>query len=197
MVGKRLFIGFGLVTALVIPLVACFGDVGGGKGSSQGADRMTVSPSHPSIPAGGGGIVTVTVSRYLSQAPRILGPLTLSLDQAPAGVTGSGSIAANLSTGTLSLLVEGSVTPRTIQGLRVKAAGGGTMAVAVFDLTVAPPLPSGQIRADLVQASGGAQRGGNLVNTPVVQEPVAATTASDAAKFEAARHGFHPSTPSN
>jgi hypothetical protein len=158
---------------------------------------VTVSPSHLSVPAGGGGYVTVTVSRPLPPAATSQEALTLSLDQAPTGVTGSGTIAANASTGTLSLLVDGAVTPQTLTALHVKATGSVLSGQTTFDLTIAAALPAGQLRADLVQASGQRQQGGTLANTPVVQEPVAATPAADTAQTEAARHGFHPATPAN
>jgi len=139
----------------------------------------------------------VTTTRVLPHFPADQGPLALSLDQPPAGVAGSGSIAADQTTGTLSVWVDASVAPQTLQGLRVKVSGASASAVARFDLTVAPPLPPGELRADLVQASGGRQQGGTLANAPVVQEPVAATPAADAAQVQSLRHGFHPSVPSN
>jgi hypothetical protein len=155
--------------------------------------QVQVSPSSLSIPAGGGGFVTVTATR----TPGAQGPLTLSLDQPPPGLVGSGTIAGNDSTGTLALWVDPSVAPQAIPNLRVKASEGTAEAETVFALTVAPPLPLGLVRPDLVQAGGGTQQGGSLVNTPVAQEPVATTTASDPAKVVVVRHGFHPSVPYN
>jgi hypothetical protein len=186
-----------LVAALVIPLSACFGEHKNGRSSASSALSVTVSPSHLSVPVGGGGYVAITVSRPLPQVTATQEALTLSLDQAPVGVTGSGTIAANQSTGTLSLLVASSVTPQTLQGLRVKAVGSTLSGQTTFDLTISAALPAGQLRADLVQASGKVQQGGTLVNTPVALEPVAATTAADAAQTESTRHGFHPAVPSN
>ena len=186
----------GLVAGLLLPLLACFG------GSHQaatvnGAFLVQVSPGSLSIPAGGGAFATVTTARALPHFPSNQGPLTLALDQAPAGVTGSGTIAADRTSGTLALLVDASVAPQAYRSLRVTVSGGGQTAVATFDLTVAAPLPPGQIRADLVQASGARQQGGTYGNTPVVQEPVAATAATDAAQVQTVRHGFHPAVPSN
>lgn len=188
--------GAGLVAGLLLPLLACFG---GSRqaATANGAFLVQVSPGSLSIPAGGGGFATVTTARALPHFPNNQGPLTLALDQAPAGVTGSGTIAADHTSGSLALLVDASVAPQAYRSLRVKVSGGGQTAVATFDLTVAPPLPPGQIRADLVQASGARQQGGTYGNTPVVQEPVAATTATDAAQVQTVRHGFHPAVPSN
>lgn len=198
---KRLLASLCFAAALVIPLTACLGSKGGSPSSSTAISLLGVSPSHLSIPAGGGGYIAVTVTRYLPRAVDLQGPLILALDHAPAGVRGSGSIAADRSTGTLALWVDESVTPRTIEGLCVRAAMGkavGERGVsASFDLTIAPALPVGQISADRVQASGAPQGGGNLVNIPTAQEPVAATTASDPAHFIVVRHGVSQSTPSN
>lgn len=193
-IGKILVAG--LMAALVLPQTACLG--GGGDGAlSSGALQVQVSPSNLSVPAGGGGFLTVTTTRPVLAFLGVQGPLVLSLDQAPAGVTGSGSIAVDASSGTLSLWVDASVAPQAIQGLRVKATGGNVVAEAAFTLTIAPALAPGQLRADLVQASGGFQQGGGRVNTPVVQEPVAATPSTDGAQILVVRHGFLPAVPSN
>jgi hypothetical protein len=189
--------GAGLVTGLLLPLLACLGGNRQASSPATGVYQVQVSPGRLSIPAGGGGYATVTIPRTLPHVPDTQGPLTLSLDQAPAGVTGSGSIPADRSTGMLALVVDGAVAPQALLGLRVKVSGGGRVALGTFDLLVTAPLPPGQLSADLVQASGQAQQGGTLANTPVVQEPVAAIPASDAAQVQAVRPGFHPAVPSN
>lgn len=181
-----------LVVVLALPLAGCFGGRHDGESRSEGSFQVQVTPAGLVIPAGGGGFVTVTAPRPLPHFLAYQGPLTLALDGAPAGVTGSGSIAADHASGTLMLSVDASVAPRTIQGLRVVARGGNAVAEVSFALTVAPPLPPGQLRADGVQASGRAQSGGTLANTPVIQEPVAATSATDAAKVVGVRHGYLP-----
>jgi len=188
--------GAGLVIGLLLPLTAC---LGGSRAASTatGALLVQVSPGSLSIPSGGSGYVSVTTARALPHVPNDAGVLTLTLDQAPAGVTGSGTIPADRSTGTLTLAVDASVAPQTLQGLRVKVTSPTRVALATFDLIIAPPLPPGEIRADLVQAGGGAQQGGIYANTPVVQEPVAARPASDAAQVQTLRPGFHPAMPSN
>lgn len=186
-----------LAVVLTLPLAGCFGGKHDEGRSSTGSFQVQVTPAGLVIPAGGGGFVTVTAPRPLPHFLDYQGPLTLTLDGAPAGVTGSGSIAADHSSGTLALQVDASVAPRTIQGLRVVARGGSAVAEVTFALTVAPPLPPGQIRADLVQASGRAQTGGTLANTPVIQEPVAARSATDAAQVVAVRHGFDPTAASH
>lgn len=186
------FVGATLVGTLVLAMLGCFG--GNGKRTSRdGHPSLMVGPSSLSIPAGGGGAVVVTTSRPLPHAIDYQGALALSLDGAPAGVTGSGTIASDRSTGTLSLWVDASVSPQTVQNLRVKATGGRLVVETGFQLTIAPPLPPGEIRADQVQAGGRAQQGGTLANTPIIQEPVAATPATTPAQVEAVRHGFDPS----
>lgn len=181
-----------LVIALLLPLAGCLGGKDHGSSRTEGSFRVEVTPAGLIIPAGGGGFVTVTTARPLPHVLDYQGALTLSLEGAPAGVRGSGSISADHTSGTLALQVDASVAPGTIRGLRVLASGGGTAAQATFDLTVAPPLPPGQIRTDGVQASGRAQQGGTLANTPVIQEPVAATPAADTAQVVAVRPGFDP-----
>ena len=189
------FAAIGLAAALLLPLTAC---MGGNRESTftTGAFQVQVNPTSLSIPAGGSGYLTVTATRPLPHALDYQGPLALSLVGAPAGVQAIGTLAPDQSSATLTLWVDGSVAPRTIPNLQVMASGGGASAEVSFALTVAPPLPPGQLRADLVQASGGLQQGGTLANTPVALEPVAATTASDAAQVEAVRHGFFPAVPS-
>ena len=181
-----------LVVVLALPMAGCLGGKHDDGPRAAGSFQVQVTPAGLIIPAGGGGFVTVTAPRPLPHFLAYQGPLTLALDGAPAGVTGSGTIAADHASGTLALAVDASVAPRTIQGLRVVARGGDAVAEVTFDLTVAPPLPPGQLRTDGVQASGRSQSGGTLANTPVIQEPVAATSATDAAKVVGVRHGYLP-----
>ncbi|HEX9009657.1 MAG TPA: hypothetical protein VF804_04760 [Holophagaceae bacterium] len=193
----RCFAAAALVTALALPLAGCFGGKHEDGPRSAGSFQVQATPAGLIIPAGGGGFVTVTTTRPLPHFLDYQGPLTLSLDGAPAGITGSGSITADHTSGTLALQVDAAVPPQVIQALRVKAVGGGAVAEVAFALTIAPPLPPGQIRADLVQASGRAQTGGTLANTPVIQEPVAARSATDTAQVVAVRHGFDPNAASH
>ncbi len=181
-----------LVAVLALPLAGCFGGKHDEASRSAGSFQVQVTPAGLIIPAGGGGFVTVTTARPLPHFLDYQGALTLALEGAPAGVRGSGSITADHTSGTLALQVDASVAPGTIRGLRVVASGGNTLAMASFDLTVAPPLPPGQLRTDGVQASGALQTGGALANSPVALEPVAATTAADAAKVVGLRHGYLP-----
>jgi len=190
-------VSLSILAIFALPLAGCLGDQDGHRSSASSDLQVTVSPSQLSVPAGGGGYVTITATRPVLRLGAYRTPLTLNLEQAPVGVNGSGTIAGDQSTGTLTLWVDAAVAPQSIQGLRIKATGGGLAAIRGFDLTIAPPLPPGHIRADLVQASGGLQKGGTLTNTPLAQEPVAATPASDAARVQATRHGFHPNGPIN
>lgn len=124
------------------------------------------------------------------------GSLSLVLEGAPAGVGASGTIAPNGTSGTLSFWVDASVAPQSLPHLRVRASSGGVSGSAPFGLTIDPPLPPGQISPNGVQASGQAQTGGALANTPVIQEPVAATNASDSVQVVGVRHGYYPSATS-
>lgn len=154
---------------------------------------LSVSPAALSIPAGGGGFATVTVARTGGFGDAI----TLSLDGAPAGVVGSGALAATAQTAQMALWVAREVAPQSLDLLKVKGTAGTLTRTGTFKLVIAPPLPPGQISADLVQASGGVQRAGTLENTGMAQEPVKAGTAKDAAGTVEVRHGFQPSGRSN
>lgn len=182
---------------ILLGLAGCSGGHREGSRIQDGAFQVQVSPASLSIPAGGGGFVTVSAARPLPHYLDYQGDLSLSLQGAPAGVRASGTLAADHTAGTLALYVDASVAPANLANLRVVASGGGWTASAPFQLAVAPALPPGQIRADGVQASGQAQAGGTLANTPVIQEPVAATSAQDSVQVLAVRHGFLPDAPTH
>lgn len=122
------------------------------------------------------------------------GAVSLALDGAPAGVVGNGTIAASAGTGQLSLLVDATVAPQNLDAIHLKGTAGSLTQMAAFRLVVAPALPPGQIRPDLVQASGVTQRAGSLENAAVAQEALGATTSKDAGGTTEVRHGFDPST---
>ena len=195
MLRNRRFLAVGLLATLLLTLTACMGE-NRESTFTTGAFQVQVNPSRLSIPSGGSGYVTVSATWPLPHALDYQGPLALSLVGAPAGVQATGTLAPDQASATLTLWVDGSVAPQTIPNLQLVASGGGATAEVSFALTIAPPLPPGQLRADLVQASGGLQQGGTLANAPFALEPVAATTASDAAQVEAVRHGFFPAVPS-
>lgn len=154
---------------------------------------MSVSPAAVGIPAGGGGFVTVTIARTGGFADAV----NLSLEGAPVGVLGNGTVAASAQTAQLSLLVAREVAPQSLEALRVKGSSGPLTQTGTFKLVIAAPLPPGQISADFVQASGGAQRAGPMENTGLAQEPVKAGTARDASGTVEVRHGFQPSGRTN
>ena len=181
-----------VVPAALLLLCACHG----GRSSSvppAPSFTVSVSPTALSIPAGGGGFATVTIARHNGFAEAV----TLSLDGAPAGVLGSGTVTATAQTAQLALLVAREVAPQSLDTLRVKGTAGTLTQSGTFKLVIAAPLPPGQISADLVQASGGVQRAGAIENTGMVQEPVKAGTAKDASGTVEVRHGFNPSGRTN
>ena len=106
---------------------------------------------------------------------------------------GSGSVPTGAQTAQLALLVGREVAPQTLEALKVKGSAGSQSQSASFRLVVAAPLPIGQVRPDLVQASGGVQRAGTLENAGMASEPVRAGTARDAGGLLEVRHGFLPS----
>ena len=123
--------------------------------------------------------------------------VVLSLDGAPAGIVGSGIVASGAMTGQLSLIVASGVAPQTLDAVRLKGTSGGLTQVATFKLVVASALPTGQIRADQVQASGGTQAAGMIVNTSIAMEPVAVVSTKDAAGTTEVRTGFKPNGTPN
>ena len=103
------------------------------------AIALTVSPTTVGIAAGSSGPATVTIART-----NFTGDVTLTLEGAPAGVTGTFSpAAANGTTSILTIQVAGSVTPATIP-LTIRGTGTGvTAATAALSVTVtAAPAPS-------------------------------------------------------
>ncbi len=103
------------------------------------AIALSLSPTTVSIAAGSSGLATVTIART-----NFTGDVTLTLEGAPAGVTGTFSpAAANGTTSTLTVQVAGSVTPATIP-LTIRGTGTGvTAAAAALSVTVtAAPGPS-------------------------------------------------------
>ena len=184
----------GLQCLLFISVLGCHG--GGGSGTTAPPPpsfTLALSPPNLSIPAGGGGYATVTVTRISGFAEAI----TLSLDGAPTGVVGKGTVAGSARTGQLALLVAPDVAPQSLDTLRVKGTSASLTQTAPFRLVVAPRLPVGQIPVDLVQASGGQQRLGGMENTVVALEPVVAKTSKDALGNTDLRHGFRPSGSHN
>lgn len=179
-----------LVAVTVLTLCACHGSRGSAPAPTF---SLSVAPAALSIPAGGGGFATVTIVRSNGFDEAV----TLSLEGAPTGVLGSGALAANAQTAQLALLVAREVAPQSLDALRVKGTAASQNRTGTFRLVVAAPLPPGQISADLVQASGGVQRGGPLENTGLAQEPVKAGTAKDASGTLEVRHDFPPSGRGN
>ena len=154
---------------------------------------IEVNPAGLAIPAGGGSYATVVVSRIGGFRDAVV----LSLDGAPAGIVGSGIVASGAMTGQLSLIVASGVAPQTLDAVRLKGTSGGLTQVATFKLVVASALPTGQIRADQVQASGGTQAAGMIVNTSIAMEPVAVVSTKDAAGTTEVRTGFKPNGTPN
>lgn len=188
--------GAGLIFLLSLGFVGCSGNSGSGvQATATGGVQVRVSPASLSLPAGTASTVTLTAARHV--IPDYPGALTVTVQGLPAGVQASGTVAAGTRTGSLRIWVDGTVAPQTLAHLRVVASGNGVSASTPFALTILAPLPVGAITPDGVQASGRAQAGGAFANTPVAQEPVAATQATDSVQVVGVRHGFLPDTPSN
>lgn len=180
----------GLGGLLLLALCACHGSSSSTSSPEPAPSfSLTVTPAALSLPAGGGGYATVTVARTGGFGETI----ALALEGAPAGVLGSGSVPTGAQTAQLALLVGREVAPQTLEALKVKGSAGSQSQSASFRLVIAAPLPIGQVRPDLVQASGGVQRAGTLENAGMASEPVRAGTARDAGGLLEVRHGFLPS----
>jgi len=190
---NRRFLDASLLVVTASSLALFSGCHGGGGRAPAPAFGLAVSPAALSIPAGGGGFATVTVTRVGGFAD----PVTLSLGGAPAGVVGSGIVAATAQTGQLSLLVASGVTPQSLDALSVKGVSGSMTQTGSFRLVIAPPLPAGRISPDQVQASGGVQRGGVMENAVLASEPVQASTSKDPGGSVEVRSGFKPSASPN
>lgn len=168
---------------------------GGGGGGSQPAPpaaadfSLQVTPANLQIPAGGSGYVTVTLSRLNGFTAAV----TVTGVGFPAGVVVGGTVPAGATTLQLPVTVASGVTPTAYAGLSLRAQGGGLSHDTAFGLTVAQPLPPGQLRDDLVQAAGGRQTGGAFENQAIVREGLPAQVVKDANDSTRVRHGFYPS----
>lgn len=175
---------------LIFLATGCHDSHGSGvNGTPSFPFTLSISPSGLNIPAGGWGCAMVTAVRESGFTEDI----TFSLEGAPEGVVGSGTVASNTQAGQLSLFVASGVAPQDLKDLQVKGTAGSLSRTAPFHLVVAAPLPPGMISPDQVQASGGIQKGGLLENEGVAMEPV----TGDVSRNTSAeiRHGFDPSTP--
>lgn len=129
-------------TLLISGLTILFGCSGGGGGGTSPAPTPTpdfslaVTPP-TSIHAGSIGNATVSVSRTNGHTAG----LTLSLAANAQGLTGTGSIAASGTGGTLAITVPVSLTPGTYT-LTANATDGTLTRTAGFTLTTAPPNTS-------------------------------------------------------
>ncbi len=110
---------------------------------------FTVSAA--SITAGSGGTSTITVNRTNGQTSAI----TFSLQSNSQGITGSGTIAASGTAGSLSLTVPGSATPG-IYNLTVSGTDGTLTRTTSLSLTVAaPPVPDFSFTASSTSINAG------------------------------------------
>ena len=176
------------VSGALILLFGCHGGGGGGTTTPTPSFTLSVSPASLSIPSGGGGRATGTVTRIGGFSDAVV----LSLIGTPSGVLGSGTVAAGAQTGLLSVTVASGVAPQTLNNLNVKGTAGSLLQTAAFNLTVAPPLPVGELSPDRVQAIGGLQQGGGMTNVVLGMEPMKAATAKDASGQTEVRHDFNP-----
>lgn len=173
----------------VLTLGLACGGGGGGATSPPAAPTfaLQVSPATLQIPAGGSGYVTVSVSRLNG----FRGDVTVSATGWPTGSSATVLVPEGSGSATLPIVVAPGVAPATFNALQLTGQGGGVTQAVAFALTVAPALPPPPLREDAVQAAGGRQAAGAVVNQALVQEPLRAATAS--VGTTQVRHGFLPS----
>lgn len=181
-----------LAWLLLAALSACGGG-GGGSASPPPAATPTfavqVSPGSLQIPAGGGGYVTVSVSRLNG----FTGAIALTGLGFPAGTNASGVVPDGASSLVLPIAVSGTVAPATFPNLQIEGRSGSLVQTAPFALTVSAHLAPAQLSEDAIQASGGRQGAGAVSNVAVVQEPLRAIPAANPSGTVQVRHGFLPS----
>lgn len=152
---------------------------------------FTVGTSTPnlSIPSGGNASLTLSFSRLngFSEAVEV------ALEGAPAGVTGTGTLAPQESTLRLNLLVAPGTSPQPLPRLVLKATSSHISHALPLSLTITAALPPGSLPPGQAQASGGIQRVGTLENAPVVMEPTQSRTSQDATGTIQNRNGFKSS----
>ena len=173
--------------ALVLGL-ACGGG-GGGTRPPPAAPTfaLQVSPASLQVPAGGSGYVTVSVSRLNG----FRGDVVVAGMGLPTGAQATVVVPDGSGFATLPIVLAEGVAPATFNSLSLVGHGGGITQAVAFALTVAAPLPPPSLREDAVQAGGGRQAAGPLVNQALVQEPLRAASAT--AGTTQVRHGFLPS----
>ncbi len=180
---------FGLL--LLMADSACGG--GGGGATTAPAPIPTfsvqVSPGSLQIPAGGGGYVTVSIARLNG----FTGAITLTGLGFPAGSHATGLVPDGASSLSLPIVVSGSLVPATFANLQIEGRSGALVQTAPLSLTVGPPLPPPQLSEDVIQASGGRQGAGSIVNVVVAQEPLRALSSTSPSGSVKVRHGYLPS----
>lgn len=184
-------------SALARPVLLLFFGVfsacGGGGGSTPppaapSTFALQVSPGSLQIPAGGSGYVTVSVSRLNG----FVGPIAFTGLGFPAGSRASGVLPDGSTSLALPIAVSGTVAPATFSNLTIEGRSGSIVQTAPFALTVGAPLAQAQLSEDALQASGGRQGAGTVVNVVVVQEPLRATKSANPSGTVQVRHGFLP-----
>lgn len=179
-------VSLGLALALSL---ACGGGGGGGATPPPAPPTfdLQVSPASLQVPAGGSGYVTVSVSRLNG----FRGDVEVAATGWPTGSSATVLVPAGATSATLPIVVAEGVSPATFPTLQLVGQGSGVTRAVGFALTVAAPLPPPPLREDAVQAGGGRQAAGALMNQALVQEPLRAATAT--AGTTQVRHGFLPS----
>jgi hypothetical protein len=177
-----------LVPLALALLAACGGGSSAAPAVAAADFSLQASPGSLQLPAGGSGFVTLTLSRLNG----FTGGVTVTAVGLPPGVAAGGTVPAGSATLQLAIAAAPEVPPAAYSGLVFRAQAGTLTHDTPFSLTVTGPLPQSHLRADLVQAPGGRQTGGSIVNQPLAGEPLPALTLLDATGATHLRHGFLP-----
>jgi hypothetical protein len=188
---SRASVPVSLFAVLLLVASGCGG--GGGSSATPPAPSPTfsvqVSPGSLQVPAGGGGYVTVSVARLNG----FTGAITLTGLGFPVGSSASGLVPDGAATLARPIVVSGTLAPATFANLQIEGRSGSLVQTAPFSLTVGPPLSPPQLSEDVIQAPGGRQGAGSIVNFAVVQEPLRAISATSPSGSVKVRHGYLPS----
>lgn len=147
---------------------------------------LATSLPQVSIPSGGSGLVTVTLSRLNGFTEGV----DIALEGVPAGVTAQGALPTGIDSLRLAIVVAPGVAPQQVSGAVLKGTAGTLTQRVPLPLTITAALPTGPLPADRVAATGSLQRGGLYTQTLVVGEPAQATTIQAAPLTH--RNGFQP-----
>ena len=145
-----------------------------------------MTPPALNLASGANAAVTVVITRYGGFADAV----ALGLENPPAGVVASGSIAAGAASGQLQVGVQAGLPPQSFPSLAVTGKAGSLSFSVPFTLTVSSG--SSVLPVDRVQGSGAPQHSSNgaIENQPVAGEAVRAVSSTSGQTENRSGYGF-------